>query len=197
MFFVTNLPRLLLNLYELFNVNDMIECGDLFFPPAWFICSTSVNHLLLILNSIMNFVVYASFNESFQNVIFRRRPGSMNEGRRNESRRLQDSNEVRLNNKQNGGQDSNHQLNGAAQARSPSGGAIMLVERKELVNVNDKKQTQNPSPVCQVVVSASAPAMQVADFAKSGKILDVFLRSFLAFLGNFGQILNLKLSEIF
>ena len=57
MFFVTNLPRLLLNLYELYNVNKMIKCGDLFVPPTWFICSTSINHLLLILNFIMNFVV--------------------------------------------------------------------------------------------------------------------------------------------
>ena len=34
MFFVTNLPRLLLNLYELFNVDDMISCGVHFVPPG-------------------------------------------------------------------------------------------------------------------------------------------------------------------
>jgi hypothetical protein len=34
MFFVTNLPRLLLNLYELFNVDDMISCGVQFYPPG-------------------------------------------------------------------------------------------------------------------------------------------------------------------
>lgn len=71
MFFVTNLPRLLLNLYELYNVNEMIECGDSFFPPTWFICSTSVNHLLLILNCVMNFVVYCLFNDSFQGVLLK------------------------------------------------------------------------------------------------------------------------------
>ena len=66
MFFVSNLPRLLLNLYELFNIDEIIECGENFFPPTWFICSTSVNHLLLVLNCIMNFVVYCCFNEKFK-----------------------------------------------------------------------------------------------------------------------------------
>lgn len=71
MFFVTNLPRLLLNLYELFNVDDMISCEDDFIPPTWFICSTSVNHLLLVLNCIMNFVVYCCFNDGFKKLICR------------------------------------------------------------------------------------------------------------------------------
>ena len=70
MFFVTNLPRLLLNLYELFNVDDMIACGQDFFPPVWFICASSVNHLLLILNCIMNFVVYCCFNDGFKRLIW-------------------------------------------------------------------------------------------------------------------------------
>jgi len=70
MFFLTNLPRLLLNLYELYKVDDIIECGDQFFPPTWFICSTSVNHLLLVLNCIMNFIVYCCFNEKFKHILF-------------------------------------------------------------------------------------------------------------------------------
>ena len=70
MFFVSNLPRLLLNLYELFNIDEIIECGENFFPPTWFICSTSVNHLLLVLNCIMNFVVYCCFNEKFKVILF-------------------------------------------------------------------------------------------------------------------------------
>ena len=70
MFFVSHLPRLLLNLYELYKVDEIIECGDNFFPPTWFICSTSVNHLLLVLNCIMNFVVYCCFNEKFKVILF-------------------------------------------------------------------------------------------------------------------------------
>ena len=30
MFFITNVPRVLLNLYELFHVDKLIECGDEF-----------------------------------------------------------------------------------------------------------------------------------------------------------------------
>ena len=71
MFFVTNLPRLLLNLYELFNVDQVISCGDAFLPPVWHMCMTSVNHLLLVLNTIANFVVYCVFNEGFKKVIVR------------------------------------------------------------------------------------------------------------------------------
>ncbi|TRY73987.1 hypothetical protein TCAL_05466 [Tigriopus californicus] len=71
MFFVTNLPRLLLNLYELFNVDLLIKCGDNFWPPVWFMCMTSVNHLLLVLNCIMNFVVYCFFNDGFKRVILK------------------------------------------------------------------------------------------------------------------------------
>ena len=41
-----------------------------FFPPTWFICSTSVNHLLLVLNCIMNFIVYCCFNEKFKLILF-------------------------------------------------------------------------------------------------------------------------------
>jgi hypothetical protein len=77
MFFVTNLPRLLLNLYELFNVDEMIACKEAFFPPTWFICSTSINHLLLVLNCVMNFVVYCCFNDGFKNLLCGRQPPSI------------------------------------------------------------------------------------------------------------------------
>ena len=70
MFFMANLPRVLLNLYELFYVNEIIDCKEAFIPPTWFICSTSVNHLLLVLNCIMNFVIYCCCNESFRNILF-------------------------------------------------------------------------------------------------------------------------------
>ena len=65
-FFICNFPRLLLNLYEMFHCDAIIACGDSFFPPVWFICSNAVNHLLLVVNCIMNFVVYCYFNRSFR-----------------------------------------------------------------------------------------------------------------------------------
>ena len=41
----------------------------IFRPPVWFICMLSVNHLLLVLNCIMNFVVYCCFNSGFKKVV--------------------------------------------------------------------------------------------------------------------------------
>ena len=73
MFFVTNLPRLLLNLYELFYINEMMDCKGAFVPSTWFICSTSVNHLLIVINCLMNFVIYCCYNKSFQNILFWKR----------------------------------------------------------------------------------------------------------------------------
>ena len=49
----------------------MISCGDNFLPPVWFMCMTSVNHLLLVLNTIANFMVYCVFNEGFKKVILK------------------------------------------------------------------------------------------------------------------------------
>jgi len=49
----------------------MIACAESFLPPVWFMCMTSVNHLLLVLNTIANFVVYCCFNEGFRRVILR------------------------------------------------------------------------------------------------------------------------------
>ena len=41
-----------------------------FRPPVWFICMLSVNHLLLVLNCVMNFVVYCCFNSGFKKVVW-------------------------------------------------------------------------------------------------------------------------------
>ena len=76
MFFITNLPRVLLNFYELYNVNEMIACEDQFIPPTWFICSTSANHLLLILNCLMNFTVYCFLNKNFCKILLGKNIGS-------------------------------------------------------------------------------------------------------------------------
>ena len=69
MFFVTNLPRLLLNLYELFYLDTIIECGDAFLPPTWFICCTSANHLLTVFNSLMNFTINFCFFDYFRVIL--------------------------------------------------------------------------------------------------------------------------------
>ena len=53
MFLITNFPRVLINLYELIVVNKILSCGKDFLPPVWYLCATSLNHVLLILNSLM------------------------------------------------------------------------------------------------------------------------------------------------
>lgn len=58
--------RVLLNLHEFFMVSRMIQCGDRFCPPAWFLCSISFNHLLLVINSSVNILVYCSVGEKFR-----------------------------------------------------------------------------------------------------------------------------------
>jgi len=63
MFFVTNLPRLLLNLYELFNVDDMISCGVQFYPPGeHFVSGLEKNNLFLNANIVnisrISFCIY-------------------------------------------------------------------------------------------------------------------------------------------
>ena len=78
MFFITNLPRVLLNFYELYNVNEMIACEEQFIPPTWFICSTSANHLLLVLNCMMNFMVYCFLNENFRKILLGKTIGNGN-----------------------------------------------------------------------------------------------------------------------
>jgi hypothetical protein len=71
MFCINNLPRLLLNLYELFHVDAIITCGKMFYPPVWFLCAASFNHLLLVLNCISNFFAYCFFNAAFRRVVVR------------------------------------------------------------------------------------------------------------------------------
>ncbi|TRY78311.1 hypothetical protein TCAL_05014 [Tigriopus californicus] len=65
-FFGCHLPRVLLNLHEFFMATQIEDCGDMFCPPAWFLCSISVNHFLLVVNSSVNILVYCSQGEKFR-----------------------------------------------------------------------------------------------------------------------------------
>ena len=70
-FIGTNLPRLLVNLYELFTVDYTLKCGIYYLPPAWFICSSNLTHLLMVINSICNFLIYCWLNPSFKSVLYK------------------------------------------------------------------------------------------------------------------------------
>ncbi len=59
--------RVMLNLHEFFMVSKLMRCGVArFCPPTWFMCAISVSHLLLIVNSSVNILVYCSIGERFR-----------------------------------------------------------------------------------------------------------------------------------
>ena len=70
-FMGTNLPRLLVNLYELFTVDSILNCGLHYLPPVWFICSSDLTHLLMVINGICNFLIYCWLNPNFKAVLYK------------------------------------------------------------------------------------------------------------------------------
>ncbi|TRY73705.1 hypothetical protein TCAL_00917, partial [Tigriopus californicus] len=69
LFFICHFPRILLNVHEFFMLADMIQCEQAFVPPAWFLCTTSFNHWLLIVNASINFLIYCSVGNKFKEII--------------------------------------------------------------------------------------------------------------------------------
>ena len=60
-FIFCNSLRVILNIYDFSVVDAIIKCeqkGVGRLPPAWILCSISVSHLLLMVNSSVNFLVY-------------------------------------------------------------------------------------------------------------------------------------------
>ena len=70
-FIGTNLPRLLVNLYELLTVDYTLKCGIHYLPPTWFICSSDLTHLLMVINGICNFLIYYWLTPSFKSVLYK------------------------------------------------------------------------------------------------------------------------------
>ena len=65
-FICCNITRVILNCYEVFMTQDIINCGPTFTPPAWFLCLTSFNHFSLVLNASVNFIVYLVLGRKFR-----------------------------------------------------------------------------------------------------------------------------------
>ena len=65
-FLACHFPRCLINLYEMFNVEEAIRCDDLYLPPLWFLCVTDVAHVLMALNGIANFFIYCWLNADYR-----------------------------------------------------------------------------------------------------------------------------------
>ena len=62
-----NVTRVILNCYELTMTTEVERCGpDLFIPPDWFLCLTSLNHLSLVCNASGNFIIYLVYGQTFR-----------------------------------------------------------------------------------------------------------------------------------
>ena len=70
-FLACHFPRCLINLYEVFTVENAIHCGQMYFPPLWFLCITDLTHVLMAINSIANFLIYCWFNPNFKTNLFK------------------------------------------------------------------------------------------------------------------------------
>ena len=74
-FILCNSLRVLLNIYDFTVLDDIIEChkkGVGRYPPTWVMCSVSVSHLLLMVNSSVNFLVYCVAGTRFRRILFRK-----------------------------------------------------------------------------------------------------------------------------
>ena len=73
-----NMGKLVLNLYDIGNLNKLSQCSDLhltFRTPFWVVALTSFNHLLIVLNSSTNLIMFAVIGTQFRATLFRMLPG--------------------------------------------------------------------------------------------------------------------------
>ena len=72
-FVLCNTLRVLLNMYDFSVVDEIIDCekkGVGRMPPAWIMCSISVSHFLLMVNSSVNFLVYCVAGSKFRTILW-------------------------------------------------------------------------------------------------------------------------------
>ena len=74
-FVICNSLRVILNIYDSSVVDKIIECEKKKmgrYPPAWILCTISVSHLLLMVNSSVNFLVYCVAGKRFRSILARK-----------------------------------------------------------------------------------------------------------------------------
>ena len=72
MYLVCNVPRLVLNMaeYQLYpSVYGLDDCGCSL-TPTWFRVLCRISHLLLTLNSSINFIIYISIGKRFKKIVW-------------------------------------------------------------------------------------------------------------------------------
>ena len=70
LYLVTNTPRLALNFYEFFridNIRSANKFNNCFIHPTWILSMTPVSLVLITFNSSINFFIYCMFNSTFRN----------------------------------------------------------------------------------------------------------------------------------
>ena len=74
-FVICNSLRVILNIYDSAVVEDIIKCEKQKmgrYPPPWILCTISVSHLLLMVNSSVNFLVYCVAGKRFRSILTRK-----------------------------------------------------------------------------------------------------------------------------
>ena len=72
MYLICNTPRLVLNIAEYIlypDIYDFDSCGCSL-PPTWLVILCGISHLLLTINSSINFLIYFSFGKSFKRIVY-------------------------------------------------------------------------------------------------------------------------------
>lgn len=72
-FILCNTLRVFLNVFDFSQIEAIIDCekkGVGRMPPAWVMCSVSVSHLLLMINSSVNFLVYCVAGSKFRSILY-------------------------------------------------------------------------------------------------------------------------------
>lgn len=72
-FVFCNTLRVFLNMYDFSVVDQIIGCekkGVGRMPPAWIVCTVSISHMLLMINSSVNFLVYCVAGSKFRTILY-------------------------------------------------------------------------------------------------------------------------------
>ena len=91
-FVLCNTLRVFLNMYEMSVAEEIVSCekkGVGRMPPAWIVCTVSVSHLLLMINSSVNFLVYCVAGSKFRSILYQHLSSVLKKLRPNQANQAQ------------------------------------------------------------------------------------------------------------
>ena len=71
LFFLCIRSRVTLNIIEMMMASKVNRCGEEFCPPMLLMCAVPFTHLMLVLNSSANIVIYCLLGDGFRYVIWK------------------------------------------------------------------------------------------------------------------------------